>query len=302
MTTSTGVLFGRRARVSFTLPSGQFAQGGNTITITGGDDPKEPGLRITFKITKTSQKEPNAGEITIYNLSPDSRGALGTKGVKVLLEAGYVATGLAQCFIGDARTIDHIREGADWKTIVRLGDGERAFQFARASESFAGGCTVGDVVRYCAGAMGLAMGNVGTEAAKLATKLQHGWVSHGAASSELDRIVRSVGYSYSIQDGQVFVMAPGQALTQAIPDLDSTSGLIGSLQMGTPEKKGKAAALKFRALLMPQAMPGGRIHVKSERYNGVFRTRKVEHSGDTRGGEWYSDFESVADPSATVTT
>ena len=54
------------------------------------------------------------------------------------------------------------------------------------------------------------------------------------------------------------------------------------------------------SLLMPEARCGGRVRVRSERYNGVFRTRKVTHDLDTMGGPWYSDFESINDPGVAV--
>lgn len=296
-------LYGRICRLTISLPSGSFSDTDptqNAIVISGGDDPANPGLRITFKIRKTSQKEPNTFEIVIYNLAPVTRANLQKKGVRVLLEAGYVGTGLLRICLGDVRTIDHIRKGADWETTLKGGDGERSYQFARAEQSFAAGVTVGQVIASIAQSMGLALGNTNTQAARLSTILQQGWTAYGAASSELNRIVTSVGYTYSIQDGEVQILAPTESVAQSIPDLDTTSGLLGSPEMGTPEKKGKPSLLKFRSLLMPQARPGGRVHVKSDRYDGVFRTRNVEHHGDTRSEDWYSAFESVADPTVVV--
>jgi hypothetical protein len=177
-----------------------------------------------------------------------------------------------------------------------MGDGERAFRFARASESFAGGATVGAVVTHCAESMGLAVGNSPAQAAVLDKVLYHGWTVHGAASSELDRILRAVGYAYSIQSGVIQILSPDESVSQSIPVVSAAIGnLIGSPEMGTPEKKGKPPLLKFTALLIPEALPGGRVRVVSERYDGIFRTRKVEHDCDTESGPWYSHFESVAD-------
>ncbi len=296
------VLWGRRARVSISLPSGTFSDTNpeaNTLVIEGGNT-NQIGLRIVFKVTKTSQKEPNTLEGMIYNLSPTTRAALQQKGVRLLLEAGYVATGLAQVFVGDVRTIDHIRDGADWKTIIKCGDGERAFRYSRISESFAAGATMFDVVKRAANSMGVALGNTAAQAAKLATPLYHGWVSHGAASSALDKAVKSLGYDYSIQNGVLQILAPNESLAQSIPVVSPQTGLIGSPEMGSPEKKGEPSLLKFKALLMPEALPGGRVQVISERYNGIFRTRKVDHSGDTMGGSWYSEYESIQDTTASA--
>lgn len=291
--------------MTIATPSASFGTAGslsNAIVITGTDDDSVPGLRLVGKVTKTSQKEPNTAELTVYNLAPQTRAQMQTKGVRVILEAGYVSTGLTQLFLGDARTIDHVRDGADWRTVIKLGDGERSFRFARASESFAGPCTVGQVVSYCADKMGLSMGNVSAKATLLDKQLAHGWTVHGAASSEIDRVLRSVGYSYSIQDGALQVLAPGESIQNAIPRLDVDSGLIGSPEQGTPEKNGKPTSLKFKSLLLPQARPGGRVYLVSLRYKGVFRLRKVEHAFDTMGGDWYTTMEGVLDPLAKVPT
>jgi len=300
MADATGALFDRLARVTITLPAGSSfntTEPGQNVLIL--DTAGGVGLRITFKIVKTIGKQPNTAEITVYNLAPETRGKLQAKGVRLLLETGYKSTGYAQLFVGDVRTVDHVRDGANWKTVFRCGDGERAARFARASESFAGGATIGDVVRYCVAQLGLALGNSAEQASKLGTVLAHGWTVHGAAATELDRALRSVGYRYSIQDGTVQILAPGASVVQTIPDLSPDSGLVGSPQMGSADKKGKPPSLKFKALLMPQARPGGRVRLTSERYAGVIlRAHKVLHEGDTHGDDWYTHFDAVQDPSA----
>lgn len=298
MADAAGQLYDRITRVTFILPVGSSfsdTDPGQTALIleTAGG----VGLRVVFKVTKTIGKQPNVAEVVIYNLAPETRGKLQTKGVRLILEAGYRATGYALLFVGDVRTVDPVRDGADWKTTVKCGDGERSFRYARASESFAGGATIGDVVRYCVAQLGLALGNSAEQATKLKTILSHGWTVHGAASTELDRALRSVGYRYSIQDGTVQILAPGESAEQTIPELDEDHGLIGSPQLGSPDKKGKPPTLRFRSLLLPQARPGGRVRINTVRYRGViFRSQKVVHDGDTHGGNWYTDFESVQDP------
>jgi len=296
-------LFDRVARVLVSLPSGSFSDtdpSQNTLIVGSGDDAGDPGLRIVVKITKTSGKDPNTSEVVIYNLAPTTRAKLQAKGVRLVVEAGYRAAGVQRIFVGDARTIDHVREGPDFKTVIKLGDGERSIRYARASQSFAGGSTVAQVVDHCAKAMGLSLGNVGTQLPALGKVLYNGWTAHGAASTELERILRAVNYSYSVQEGQIQILAPGQSIAQAITQLAPDSGLIGSPEMGSPEKIGKPQALKFRALLLAEARPGGRVHLKSDRYDGIFRLRKVSHSFDTRGGDWYTDMEGIADSTVRV--
>lgn len=299
-------LFGRRARLTLVVPPERSFSttepGVNAAVIDGTDEPGALGLRVTATVTKTTQKEPNSAEVVVYNLAPVTRGQLQQRGVRLILEAGYRGTGLALLFVGDVRTADHVRDGSDWRTVLRCGDGERAFRFARASLSFRGGTTVGDVVRSLADSLGLALGNAEQKAAALKQVLYQGWAAHGAASTELERVLTAAGLSYSIQDGALQLLGVGEGLTQSVPQISPETGLVGSTELGSAEKKGKPQGLRFRSLLLPSARPGGRVHLVSERYDGVFRLRRVEHRLDTHGGDWYSDFDAVADGAVRVTS
>jgi len=290
-------LYGRRCKVTIATPvstPGDFKTAtSNVLEVNGGDDPNKPGLRVRFKVKKSREKEPNTAEIIITNLAKTTRDGLGTKGSKVLLEAGYAGTGINRIFLGDARTIDHVREGADWSTVLRCGDGERGYRFARASESFAAGTQAADVLRYLGAQLGLDKGNVDQEAAAINVRFDQGYVVWGAAQAELDRLLGSIGYGYSIQDGVLQVLQTDASLTGvAIPEITPDTGLVGSPQMGTPEKAGAPALLKFKSLLTP-TRPGGRVYLRSERYKGQLVVKKCEYSGDTHGGDWYTTIEGV---------
>lgn len=45
------------------------------------------------------------------------------------------------------RHFSQCREGADWRTVLKSGDGERAYSFARVSESFAPKASKSDVIK-----------------------------------------------------------------------------------------------------------------------------------------------------------
>lgn len=295
MASSSGnALFDRRCRLTIANPVATPNDFRNTTTevieIAGGvtDKSTTPGLRIVFKITKTLKKEPNTSQITVTNLSPARRSSLQHKGVKVLFEAGYKQTGVNQYFSGDVSTIDHVREGADWNTVMRLGDGERAWQFARINESFAPRTRAADVLRKLADAMGLEIGNVDQQALGVNGVLDQGFAAVGSASHALDQFVKSLRKTWSVQDGQIQILDRNQALDLPIPELSPSSGLIGSPEMGSPKKKGEPALLKFKALLTP-VKPGGKVKLVSERYNGFIRVEAVTFSGDSSGGDWYSE-------------
>lgn len=296
-------LYGRIVRATFSIPVASATNFSGVVVddlvINGADDPVSPGLRIKFSIDRTDQKDPNKSSITVYNLNDDSRGKLQQKGVKLNLEAGYQATGLSRVYLGDVRTVDQVREGDDWGSLVKLGDGERAFRFAQVDESFAAGTPASAILQRLAGLGGLPLGNVSQKATTLLMRFDNGYTASGRWSNVFDRFVKSLHLAWSIQDGSIQVLAPGESLAVSIPLLSPETGLIDSPEMGTPEKKGKPALLTFKALLFP-CRPGMRIQIRSKRYNGLVAVKKCKLDGDVRGQEWYTTAAGVIVPNSAI--
>jgi len=253
------------------------------------------GLRIAFDVTKTIKREPNTAEIKITNLAERTRAQLQGAGVPVTLSAGY-ASNAAVIFSGDSRTIDHLRDGADWITRIRCGDGERVYQWARVSESFAPGYSISDVIVAVGRKLGINLGNLQQELDKGGfrgnlTQFAHGYVAHGKASLEFDRLLRTVGLSWSIQDGAISVLRGADALSGAAVRLSPDTGLIGSPEHNAPDHKGRPPLLKFRSLLQPQIKVGGAVDLESRSVKGQFRVEALKMTGDTASVEWYSTGE-----------
>lgn len=296
MATSGNALFDRRCKLTIATPVSTENDFSHTTTqvveVNGGktDNINEPGMRIQFKIEKSLDKGPNSSEIIVTNLSESRRQSLQTKGQRVLLEAGYRGTGIQRLFSGDIRTVDHIREKADWETKLKLGDGERAWLYARVSESFAPGTRAADVLKKIANATGLDLGNVSSKAALIDKVFDQGWSAGGSALRALDQLITALGKTWSIQDGALQILDPYEALDLPIPEITPDTGLIGSPEMGSPPSKGKPALLHFKSLLVA-VKPGGKVRLKSSRYSGYIRIHKVTFEGDTHGGPWYSTMD-----------
>ena len=250
-------------------------------------------LRVQFSVKKSASKEPNTAEVTITNLSPTRRAALQTKGVKFVLECGYVDTGVKQIFQGDVRHVSHVREGADWRTVLKSGDGERAFQFARISESLGPKASKSDVIKRLSAKLGLGLGNSAKAAAAIPGSFEQGIVLSGPVSRELDKALKGTGYEWSIQDEQLVILSASEVSGQDVPLLTPESGLIGSPEFGAPLEKGGKPQLKFKALLNANIKPGAKVQIQCERFPiGVsVKCAKVEHSGDTAGQDWYTSVE-----------
>lgn len=297
-------LFGRKVRLVLADP-----------VVTGGKERLESqgiaieDLRVSFKVRKTSKKEPNTAEIQVYNLSEDTRASLQKKHIAVILEAGY-AGALAQLYSGDSRYIDQVMEGPDWVTKIQCGTGERAFQYRRVNMSFSQGTRVVDVIARVAEALGFPVRGL-ENLESLTERFLTGYVSAGKVANELDHLLKSRGFEWSIQDGQLQILPVGGATADSAILLTPETGLIGSPEHGNPEKKIPAnqidpsaggfnlnatkvtgpAVLKVKSLIQPGFRPGRIVEVRARGIQGQFRIQTVEHSGDTHGAEWFSSLE-----------
>lgn len=252
------------------------------------------GLRTTFEIVKTLKKEPNTAQIKIYNLSEQSRSQMGTRGVPVILTAGYEDSS-AVIFAGDSRTIDHIREGSEWITHIQCGDGESASLYNRIQSSFGPGSQVQDVISSVAKATGLNLGNLPAQLAKGVvrgfTQFTHGYTAHGKAVTELDKLMQTSGFEWSIQDGAIQVLRAGEAASGTADLWTPDTGLIGSPDHGNPNAKGQPSVLKAQALLRPHTKCGGLIQLRTSKLEGLFRVQRMEQKGDTHSQEWFTSVE-----------
>jgi hypothetical protein len=252
-----------------------------TIVITG--------LRVQFKVEKTDKPEPNTLDLAVYNLSETTRRSIQKAGVKVIVEAGYAGT-IQQIYSGDARYVNSVRQNADWVTKIQCGDGEKHYSTARTNESFAPGTKMQDVAQKLIKDMKLGAGNV---LAKLksgnvkdaVSEFMNGLTVSGKSSTEFDKMMKAAGLTWSIQDGELQVTEPGAATDESIVVLSSSTGLIGSPEVG---EKG---IIKVKSLLQPGIKPARRIDIQSESIKGLFRPEKVMHTGDTHGPEWYTESE-----------
>lgn len=264
------------------------------------------GLRVVFTVTKTLEKEPNTADITIYNLSEDSRGKLAKKYIPTILSAGYTGgqqTNLEQLgiiFSGDARHIDHMREGANWVTHVRAGDGEKAFQYAQANLSFKANTPHTTVLRELASATTLNKGNLEDMLASLlftnpTATFRKGYSAQGPAFDHIQKLARSHNFTTSIQQGALKftpVVRNSTAFLETAVLLDATSGLVDSPALGSSNKQdNKPPVLKVRSLLRPEFQCGSLVEIDAVSVQGTFLIERLVHTGDTDGGQWYTDLE-----------
>jgi hypothetical protein len=251
-----------------------------------------PVLRTRFSIEKTEDNSPNSASIEIYNLTPQKRTSVQFKGLPVTVDAGYMLR-KDRLFFGSLEWADSRRDGADWVTVLEARDGQFEFGSRRLNQSFGPGTTLQSLLQVCAAALGLGPGN---SAVKFATPrrglvaFKTGAVVNGRISDILDKYVTAAGYTWSIQDGQLQVLAPDETTIEEMVSLTETTGLIGA-----PEK-GEDGSITARALLQGAIRPGRQVLIFSQQVekSGRYKVGRTQYVGDTWGQDWYTEFEGKA--------
>lgn len=249
-------------------------------------------LDIAFQVTKTLDKEPNTLELVVYNLNPEHQQQLqSTKNPVVQLEAGYKSNS-GVIFLGDVREVGSQYQRPDWVTTLSSGDGEQAMKFDRINKSFVNGSTLKTVLTELGKAMpSIGIGNLNEALAQAkipgagTDQFINGVTVSGNASRELDRIVRSAGFEWSIQNKKFQILEAGKALATEAVLLTPGTGLIGSPTIDSD------GILNFVALLNSDILPGKQVRIVSTLIDGFFRVERATYSGDLSGTDWYVQCE-----------
>lgn len=278
--------FGRNARLTlYQARSGAFASYLTESLVI-------EQLRMQFAIELQLGGDPNTCDITITNLNADSRAWLQRKGVHAILDAGHDGE-YRQLFRGDLRSTAPIRTATDRDVLLQLGDGARAYRYARVSRSFREGTPIRDLVSEAAAAMQLPLSADVLDRVEFDKRLVLGDVVQGLAKDELTRLLAPLGYTWSIQRGvlQILNQTDVRGDQALVFDTGVDSGVIGSPSL-RPGKLGSGRpSLAMQVLLRPDVVPGARIEVRSVDVQGHFKIEKVRHTGDTHGQDWTTEID-----------
>lgn len=269
-----------------------FAQ--KEFTNFGSASGAEPGLRINFRVTRTSPLVSDTAEISIYNLNKDSRALQGDVALPpVILAAGY-ADNIEVLFRGKARLVASARTGPDWITKLECGDGENERATARVQLAVKKGTSVADLFEQLTD-------NIGIAAKGALRKLRESSPVFGEGSDEtqsdsifsggsfdaIDKVIQSIGWEITVQNEEFIVAPKGQTTDDAPIALSPESGLIGSPEVGL------LGRIKAVSLLQPQIRPMRRVRLLSQQLDGEYRVEKCEYVGDTHDKVWYTNFEAT---------
>lgn len=281
------------------------------IKLTVGDDSEALNLselRIRFSIRRGDISTPNTADIRVYNVSDKTAQIVQDEFTRVRLEAGYQGN-YGVIFDG---TVIQVRRGRESQTDTYLditaADGDSAYNFAVVNKSLAAGATLDDQLGVCLQAMEAHGVTLGFAPPLPKQALPRGKMMFGMVRDYLDGITAAAAAKWSIQDGQLYIIPLGNYLPGEALSINATTGMVG-----LPEQTN--GGINVKMLLNPSVKIGRLIRldnssIQQYRFNpsikagaenakiaqqnklsddGLYYVMIANHSGDTRGNDWYTD-------------
>ena len=258
-------------------------------------------LHYTFQIKQADKETPQYANIRIYNLSQKTLNSFqANEYTSIVLQAGYVNGNYGVVFDGD---IIQARKGRDNPTDTYL-DILAAVGYDDLQKSvnmtFAAGSDAQDRANAVAGVMGASLKMYDFNSG---VKLPRGKSVYGMARDELHTIAATAGYSYFYDKrGNISFVPLESAIPGTATVINADTGMVG-----WPEQTQKG--IKVKTLLNPLLDVASLIQINNSSIlvapaqpgyqwvpvlpnisdDGIYRVYVIEHHGDTRGNDWYSE-------------
>lgn len=282
------------------------------IVGTDTDGLELSSLRCTFYIARGDLQTPNSADVRIYNVKDETANRITKEFTRVVIQGGYEGS-FGLLFDG---TIKQARRGRvdakDSYIDIVAADGDQAYNFSTIALSLAAGAQPADAVQAFVKAMaaqGITQGYV----PELSTNgSARGRVYYGMTRDELREWAEVQDALWSIQDGKLVLIPKTSYVPGDTPLISPSTGLVG-----VPEQTPNG--IEMRVLLNPSIKIGQRVKLDSTvnpfRYgldvqsqasnallassiktnaDGLYYVMVADHSGDTRGNEWYTDLTCLA--------
>lgn len=268
-------------------------------------------LKIKFSVLRSTAQTPNVAEVRVYNYDVNVPSAFNITSEEsyLQLQAGYEGNAKL-IFSGRVKqTIIGRESGSDTFVDFIAGDGDLAYNFAIANSSFSSGSKQQDQLDACASAMAkLGVTAGGNTKVNSGFSLYRGKVLHGNARNYMKEIAVTTQSSWSIQDGQINYIPADSYLPGTAVEINSSNGMIGTAQQ-------TLNGVNVKCLLNPRIQVGTRIQLNNAQIlrlpinqnapntaasipapiqtDGQYFVAAVNHTGDTRGTDWYSTITGI---------
>jgi hypothetical protein len=287
--------------------------GGGTVITT-----ETPGydFRMVFRIRHADWTTPGTAEIRIYNLADSTAADLVNEFDTVQLQAGYITGHYGTIFQGTIKQYKRGRESAvDSYLDIFAADGDYAWNYGFLHGPYPPGTTSIQLAQKIADAAVSAGGNVriGEMTAAPIVKAPRTVIQYGSLADEADELARTMGTTWSIQNGEIQHLNSTAYKQGEIVVINSSTGMIGAPEITNDW-------IYVTCLLNPNLYVRGRVQLDNKSINqyyapggvpirplqgtdykslqfrelapiaqdGVYVILVIDHTGDTRGLPWYS--------------
>jgi hypothetical protein len=293
---------------------------GDAVVITT----ETPGFdfRMTFQVRHADIGTPGTAEIRVYNLSNTTAAAVIQEFDQVILEAGYQTGHFGIIFRGTIKQFKRGRENAtDSYLDIFAADGDLAINHSTIAKTLPPQNTADDRTRALVDAMKHQAGLGEGEIAKFpGGVLPRGAVLYGSNADEMYEHARTAGATWSVQDGQLQLLASTAYKRGDIVVINSGTGMVGVPEVTqdgiyvttllNPNVYVKGRVQLDNRTLNQTFLPGGanpqgqifeapgasgqfgfaqlQPFLASTAQDGVYCILVIDHAGDTRGLPWYT--------------
>ena len=263
-------------------------------------------MMIMVKVTKDMKSEsPDFAEITIYNLSENTRSGIVEDNTEVRIYGGYNDQ-KDLIFKGDIQFIVNTKAETEWITSITAGDGAVALKQKLLNKTYADGVDLFTIVRDASNALS------GQEPEMLDVEFKsrpsRGITISETAADTLKKTAKDVGAYWSYQDGQVVVGTLGSKRRNVGYNININTGMVGGPEwMNTGQDYAQLQTLKgqrirVKTLCLPSIKPYDGVHITSDKVqtrltktklDHEFSVTRVEHDLNSREGDFQTTIEAV---------
>lgn len=275
-------------------------------------------FRIKFSVNNADIESPNSAHIRVYNLTPGTIQAIRGEFSGVVLSAGYEQGNYGNIFTGTIKQFRVGRENAtDSYLDILAADGDVLYTQGIINASYRAGATP----RQLLDDIGNKVPDGGVDYGALTSDKQfypmpRGSVQFGMARARFRNVVTSLDAGWSIENNTMIVTDNTGYRDGVAVEINVGTGLIGVPQqidqgirlqclLNSRIRIGGRVKLNNNEILQlwqqnPDAAPvafntyGGVQSIAPLSQDGMYRAFAVEHDGDTRGSNWYSDIICLA--------
>lgn len=283
-------------------------------------------FQFKFSVKRGDVQTPNSADIVIYNLDANTAKSIQQETSQIILQAGYsglpivvkesdvgvIHQGSIQSSYGIIFTgfINQRRLGkespVDTTCLLTADDGAYPYNFGVVNASLAAGSRTIDHVNIAATAMKNLGASLGTIPNFTGAALPRGKVMFGMARDTMRIAANTTATNWSIQDGKIVMSGAADYNPSPAVVLTSLTGLIGlpeqtfggihircllnsNIKVNSIVQIDEKSLQNVRFPLDLQGSVNAKTFAPDTNQDGIYKVIYAEHTGDTRGQEWYTD-------------